>query len=95
MAQLRTRPRQKQVPSFLIESLTYAVDDGYFLIDSDDQYYRILRILYRMKELLSDPNWVGNATEINGIKYLFRPAQPWSIEDAKAFVLAAINRLVA
>lgn len=87
--------RPKQVPSFLIESLTYAVDDGYFLIDSDDQYYRILRILYRMRELLSDPNWVENATEINGIKYLFRPAQPWSIDDTKAFVLAAINRLEA
>lgn len=85
--------RPKQAPSFLIESLTYAVEDEYFLIDSDDRYFRALRILYRLDELLNDPRWVGDATEINEIKYLFRPAQPWSIDDAKAFVWAAINRL--
>ncbi len=85
--------RQKQAPSFLIESLTYAVEDEYFLVESDDRYYRVLRILYRIIERLNDPSFVRNGKEINDIKYLFHPVQPWSIFDAKAFVLAAIKRL--
>jgi hypothetical protein len=87
--------RQKQVPSFLIECLTYVVEDGYFIIEADDRYTRIIRILNRMWELLSNHNWVKSATEINEIKFLFHPDQPWSIDDARAFVISAIDRLEA
>ena len=87
--------QSKQVPSFLIESLTYAVDNVYFLNETDDRYGRLLRILYRMRELLSINSWVGNAKEINGIKYLFCPAQPWTVGDAQAFILESIKRLEA
>jgi hypothetical protein len=37
-----------RVPSFLIECLTYAVGDGYFLVETDDRYDRANRILQRM-----------------------------------------------
>jgi hypothetical protein len=85
----------KQVPSFLIECLTYAVEDEYFLVETDDRYARALRILSRMSECLNDSNWIMNATEINEIKYLFRPPQPWTVDDAKAFVLAACRWIEA
>jgi hypothetical protein len=85
----------KQAPSFLIECLTYAVEDEYFLFESDDRYDRTLRILNRMKECLDNSTWVTNATEINEIKYLFRTTQPWSINDAKIFVQKAILRMEA
>jgi len=85
----------KQAPSFLIECLTYAVEDEYFLVETDDRYARALRILSRMDECLHDANWIMNATEINAIKYLFRPTQPWTVDDAKAFVLAACRRIEA
>lgn len=84
---------EKQVPSFLIECLAYAVEDSYYLIENDDRYDRLLRILRRLTELLADQRWTSNATEINGIKYLFHPAQPWTLEDAMAFVLTALARL--
>lgn len=48
--------RGNQVPSFLIESLTYAVEDAYFLQEQDDRYDRARRILYRIGELLSNRN---------------------------------------
>ena len=83
----------KQVPSFLVECLTYVVEDGYFLFEEDDKYDRARRILARMEELLNNTSWVRTATEINRVKFLFRRAQSWTIEDAKAFVRAARQRL--
>lgn len=85
----------KQVASFLIECLVYAVEDEHFLFETDERYDRALRILSRMGECLNDSNWVTNATEINEIKYLFRLGQPWTVDDAKAFVLAARRRIEA
>jgi hypothetical protein len=78
-----------RAPSFLIECLTYAVEDGYFLVECDDRYGRAVRLLQRMWQLLADQAWTGKATEINGIKFLFHEAQPWTVDDAKAFVAAA------
>ena len=83
----------KQVPSFLVECLTYAVEDGYFLVEKDDRYDRARRILAHLEELLNNTSWVSTATEINEVKFLFHQAQPWTIEDAKAFVQAARQRL--
>jgi hypothetical protein len=37
-----------RVPSFLIECLTYAVEDADFLVETDDRYDRANRILWRM-----------------------------------------------
>jgi hypothetical protein len=82
-----------RVPSFLIECLTYAVEDDYFLVETDDRYDRAKRILGRLWELLDNPGWVSNVTEINGIKFLFRVTQPWTVDDAKGFVALALAQL--
>jgi hypothetical protein len=82
-----------RAPSFFVECLTYAVEDAYFLGDGDDRYERTIRILYRMWELLNDPAWTSTAMEINGIKFLFHASQPWTVEDAKAFVAVAFGQL--
>jgi hypothetical protein len=50
-----------RVPSFLIECLTYVVEDDYFLVETDDRYDRANRILGRMWELLDNPSWVSTA----------------------------------
>jgi hypothetical protein len=86
---------QKQCPSFLIECLAYAVEDHYYLLtSSNERYDRVVHIVERMDALLSDPTWVQNVTEINGIKYLFHPSQTWSADGASAFVRAAHARLM-
>jgi hypothetical protein len=82
-----------RVPSFLIECLTYAVEDGYFLVETDDRYGLAVRIFNRMWELLDNPLWTSTATEINGIKFLFNIAQPWTVNDAKGFVALALAQL--
>jgi hypothetical protein len=46
-----------------------------------------------MWELLNDPAWTSIATEINGIKFLFHAAQPWTVDDAKGFVALALTQL--
>ena len=84
-----------QISSFFIECLAYAVEDIYFLQDQDDRYDRVRRLLYRMAELLSNPVWVQAVREINEIKYLFNPLQPWSVGDASQFVSAALVQLEA
>ncbi len=82
-----------RVPSFLLECLTYAVEDNYFVIEADDRYGRAVRILNRMWELLDNPLWTSTATEINGIKFLFNIAQPWTVNHAKGFVALALAHL--
>jgi hypothetical protein len=82
-----------RVSSFMIESLTYAVEDTYFLVETDDRYDRANRVLGRMWDLLDDTMWVSTATEINGIKFLFRATQPWTVDDAKGFVALALAQL--
>jgi len=86
---------KKQVPSYLVECLVYAVEDPYFLVQSDDRYDRIIRILGRMSQLINDAAWTQRATEINGIKFLFHPAQTWTVDSAKAFIVDAYSRLTA
>lgn len=83
------------VPSFLIECLVYEVEDEHFLVEADDRYDRLLRIVRRINERLNDQSWVNGATEINGIKFLFRSAQPWTVDAAKKFAAAAWSRLMA
>lgn len=90
LAELGTGQR---LPGFLIESLAYAVEDDFYLVESDDRYDRLCRVLNRLAALLSDSAWTEAATEINDIKFLFHPAQSWSVAMAQNFVAAAILRL--
>jgi hypothetical protein len=86
---------EKQAPSFLIECLTYAVEDYYFTATAPDQRYdRLVQIVDRMNTLISDPQWTSTATEINEIKYLFHASQPWKVADAQWFVAAVRARLL-
>jgi hypothetical protein len=85
--------KPKQVPSFLVESLVYLVPDSAFVAEDDDRYGRMLRVLGELDILLAHAATVQNATEMNGIKYLFHSSQPWTVADARAFVVAAKARL--
>jgi hypothetical protein len=87
--------KKGEVPSFLVECLVYRVEDGYFLVDQDDRYDRLLRIVRRIHEQLNDQTWLSLATEINDIMPLFGLGQPWTVETAMRFSAAAWNRLVA
>lgn len=84
----------KRVPSFLVECLVYVVEDFHFL-QVEDRYTRLVRVLRRIRAKLSDAAWVATATEVNEIKFLFNPAQAWSLADARGFVDAALARLDA
>jgi hypothetical protein len=84
-----------RVPSFLIESLTYRVEDGYFTVEADDRYDRLRRVLYRMGEQMADPLFVTSALEVNDFKLLFGAHQPWSADNARGFVRTALWRLEA
>jgi hypothetical protein len=79
----------EKIPSYLIECLAWNVPDP-------DLTNGILRqsvgaaIAYLWRETrvaTSCDKW----TEVNGIKYLFHPSQPWRREDVNAFLVTAWN----
>lgn len=84
----------RRLPSFLVECLAYSVDDEHYLIDDDDRYGRLIRLLYQMKCNLENESWIASATEVNEMKILFHPTQNWTLSDAKEFVREASNRLL-
>jgi hypothetical protein len=84
---------QKRLPSFLVECLTYVVENEYFLVEADDHYLRLVRILNRLSDKLRDPSWCADATEVNEIKFLFRSGQSWTRDQAITFVASALRRL--
>lgn len=75
------------IPSYLIECVVFNVPDGTF---GHQRYYdelkEVLRFLYHATKAQESCNEWG---EVNELKYLFRTSQPWSREEANAFVLAA------
>jgi hypothetical protein len=79
--------------SFLIECLVYRVEDEHFVVDWDDRYARLRRIVARMQAQLNYAPWSDAAREINDIKLLFGAHQPWTLDTAKRFAAAAGNRL--
>ncbi|OLB79020.1 MAG: hypothetical protein AUI16_02325 [Alphaproteobacteria bacterium 13_2_20CM_2_64_7] len=85
----------EEVPSFLLECLVYAVEDDYFLVEADDRYGRLTRVVRRIHEQLDDPAWLRTAIEINGVKLLFGSHQAWTADSAKTFTAAAWSRLLA
>lgn len=87
--------REKQMPSFLVECLVCCVENEYFLVDADDRYDRVRRVVERLLERIVEIAWIATATEINGIKILFHESQPWTAGDVAAFLLAAQARLEA
>lgn len=77
----------RNVPSFLIESLLWNVPDNRYGHDwYSDDVRTILAYLYDMTSTNSKCSEWG---EVNEIKYLFRPSQPWTREGANAFISSA------
>ena len=87
--------KKGEVPSFLVECLAYGVEDEYFLVETDDRYDRLQRIVLRIHEHLNDAIWLGAATEINGVKPLFGTHQLWTTDMARRFSAEAWTRLKA
>lgn len=81
------------IPSFLIESMVWNVADSYFEGDSlhDIVAAVLLEAWYRTKEDNRCDQWC----EVNDIKYLFRPRQPWSRAKANDFLWAAKSHIGA
>lgn len=74
----------KKLPSFLIESLVYNVPDDHFGASSYRSDVRMI-LAYLFNNTIPQVDCTG-WTEVNGIKILFHFTQPWSKEDAHAFV---------
>ncbi|WDA38954.1 hypothetical protein [Sphingobium sp. YC-XJ3] len=84
-----------RAPSFLVECLVYLVENHHFLHNDDDRYGRLLRVVERALDLVNNQQFADDATEVNGIKYLFRAGQAWTRADAQNFLAAAVLRLRA
>jgi hypothetical protein len=83
------------VPSFLVECLVYGVEDDHFLVEWDSRYERLRRVVARMDAQVNVAAWSSAAREINNVKPLFGPHQPWTLETAQRFTAAAQRRLAA
>jgi hypothetical protein len=85
---------QKEVPSFLVESLAHGVEDHYFVVDQDDRYDRLLRIVVRMRDQVYDQQCYIAAREINGVNFLFG-TDTARLACAQKFADLAFQRLMA
>ncbi|MFC3069764.1 nucleotidyltransferase family protein [Phenylobacterium soli] len=82
-----------KVPSFLVESLVWNVEDGYFTVSGDDMYERVRRIARRLQWMVRDENTAAGMLEVNGLKKLFTEEQAWTWADAMAFAEAVVAHL--
>jgi len=75
------------IPSFLIECLVWNVPNEGFGHDTYEADVRwVLAHLFNNTRKIEECQEWG---EINEYKYLFRPAQPWTLERVHAFISAA------
>lgn len=81
------------VPSFLVESLVYNVDNSLFLYDEDDWFGRVRRVASNLQANLRSPLLSAFLVEANGIKPLFGGGQKWSYESARKFVDSVLAHL--
>jgi hypothetical protein len=81
----------KAVPSFFIESLVWNAPNDSF---GNNEYAEDVRkaITYLYAGTSSDEN-CKNWCEANGLKYLFRPSQPWTRQQAMDFLVSAWNHV--
>jgi hypothetical protein len=83
-----------EVSSFLVESLMHGVEDAYFVVEQDDRYDRLLRIIGRMRQQVYDQRSSSAALEINGINSLFG-IDSSRLVNAQKFADLALGRLLA
>ncbi|MCA8891981.1 MAG: hypothetical protein KDA56_09220 [Hyphomonas sp.] len=86
-----TYPVANRIPSFLVECLIYLVEDEFFCVEEDDRYLRLKRVLGRLSTILASPTAEITALEINDVKLLFGPHQPWELREAREFVRSALE----
>lgn len=77
------------IPGFLIECLVWNVPNSCFQNEkyTDDVRESLVSLYHNTKEEAPCKEW----GEVNELKYLFRPSQKWTREQANSFVLAAWN----
>ncbi|HZS14359.1 MAG TPA: nucleotidyltransferase [Candidatus Dormibacteraeota bacterium] len=77
----------KGIPSYLVECLVWNVPNGDF---GHSNYVADIRhVLAHLYNNTTSDEGCGEWGEVNELKYLFRPWQPWSRQQAHAFVDAA------
>ena len=75
------------IPSYLIECLMYNVPDPTF--GGDSYKANMQNALLTCFSATQTDEKCSKWMEVNGIKFLFRPSQPWTRQQAYDFVLAA------
>lgn len=97
LKRLRNRMQEERIagseftPSFLVESLVWNAQNDCFGHDTYGGDVRAVLIALFNNTMKSED--CAEWTEVNGFKYLFRTGQPWTMEHAHAFTLAAWNYL--
>jgi len=77
----------KPIASFLVECLVWNTPNEHL---ANDTFYADVRAtLVYLYNQLKDPGPADHWLEVNGIKRLFYPSQPWTREQARDFVVAA------
>lgn len=80
----------KPVPSYLIECLVWNVPNTAFAADAYADNLRA--ILVHLYNCTQGDETCSEWGEVNELKYLFRPSQPWTRAAVNDFVLAAWQR---
>lgn len=76
-----------KVPSFLLECLVFNVPDELLMRVT---YYDTMRaVISFLFNAVSDENRCREWGEVSELKYLFRPSQPWTRDDACNFLVDA------
>ena len=81
-----TEYKSKTIPSYLIECLLWNAQNKDFgnTTYTEDVRQTIIDLYNNMKSTDTCKEW----GEINDIKYLFRPGQPWTLQQANDFIVA-------
>lgn len=78
------------IPSYLIECLVWNVPNTAF--SANDYADNLRAILAHLYNCTQRDEACSEWAEVNELKYLFRPSQPWTRAAVNAFVLAAWQR---
>lgn len=83
--------KEAELPGFLIECLIWNVHNEIFNHSTHTERVKnsIVSVYHATKDVATCNNW----GEVNELKYLFRPSQFWTREQANAFMHAAWNYL--
>ena len=81
--------KSADIPSFLIECLIWNVKNSIF--DYSTNYDRVKFSIIDVFNNTKEANVCSEWGEVSELKYLFRPIQPWTSEQANAFMSEAWN----